>query len=179
MNTKILVTYATKHGATAEIAEKIGQVIHQAGLPVTILPVERVTDLNQYSAVIIGSAIYIGQWQKKATRFLKDNEDTLAQKLVWLFSSGPTGFGDPVELADGWHFPEILESTVEQIQPKDIMLFSGELNTEKLNFLEKWMTRTVKAPVGDFRDWHAITAWARTIVDVLQTEVLMGVPTAA
>jgi menaquinone-dependent protoporphyrinogen IX oxidase len=37
MNTQVLVAYATKYGATAEIAEKIGQVLRQAGLRTDVL----------------------------------------------------------------------------------------------------------------------------------------------
>ncbi len=33
----------------------------------------------------------------------------------------------------------------------------------KLNFFERWIIKKVKAPVGDFRDWEAITEWANRI----------------
>ncbi len=101
MDRKILVTYASKYGATAEIAEKIGAVLRQAGLPADVEPVDRIRDLNPYQAVILGSAIYIGKWQKEAAAFLQAHAETLADRPVWLFSSGPTGAGDPVELWRG------------------------------------------------------------------------------
>jgi menaquinone-dependent protoporphyrinogen IX oxidase len=47
---KVLVAYARKYGATAEIAEKIGQVLTQAGLEVDMLPVERVGELDLLAA---------------------------------------------------------------------------------------------------------------------------------
>ncbi len=56
MNPQILVTYATKHGATAEIAEKIGELLRQEELSVVVLPVKQVKDLAPYTAVILGSA---------------------------------------------------------------------------------------------------------------------------
>jgi len=71
MDEKVLVTYASKYGATAEIAEKIGEVLRQAGLQTDILPVKSIRDLTQYNAVILGSAVYIGQWRKDAVKFLK------------------------------------------------------------------------------------------------------------
>ncbi|MCJ7533667.1 MAG: hypothetical protein MUO64_21910, partial [Anaerolineales bacterium] len=43
MDIQVLVAYATKHGATAEIAEKIGQVLRQAGLRPDVLPANRVS----------------------------------------------------------------------------------------------------------------------------------------
>ena len=74
MNRNILVTYASKYGATKEIAEKIGAVIRQAGLQVDVLPVKGVNDLTSYRAVILGCAVYIGKWLKEAGEFLKVNE---------------------------------------------------------------------------------------------------------
>lgn len=170
INNKILVTYATKHGATAEIAGKIGQVLRQAGFQTTVMPVDRVSDLSLYKAVVLGSAVYIGRWRKAAARFLKANEKVLAGQMVWLFSSGPTGEGDPVELTKGWHLPGALRPVADRIRPRDIAVFHGVLDTKKLNLIERWMINNVKAPLGDFRDWDAINSWAANIAEVLKEQ---------
>lgn len=167
MANKVLVAYATKYGATAEIAERIGQVLCQAGLQADVLPADRVGDVSAYSAVVLGSAVYIGQWRKEAARFLKDNEALLATKPVWLFSSGPTGEGDPVELTQGWRLPGKLQPIADRIAPRDIAVFHGASDVDKLNFIEKWMLKNVQAPVGDYRDWEAIAAWATAIANEL------------
>jgi menaquinone-dependent protoporphyrinogen oxidase len=171
MNTQVLVAYATKYGATAEIAEKIGQVLRQAGLRADVLPADRVSDLTPYKAVVLGSAVYIGQWRKEAVKFLKANETVLADKLVWLFSSGPPGEGDPVELAQGWRFPGKLQPIADRIRPRDIAFFHGVLDMKKLSLAEKLIVKGIKAPVGDFRDWDAITSWAAAMADALKKEV--------
>ena len=168
MYMQVLVTYATEHGATAEIAEKIGEVLRLAGLPTDVVPVEQVRDLMPYTAVILGSAVYIGKWRKEAVKFLEANEQELARRDVWLFSSGPTGEGDSVELMQGWRFPTAQQSIADRIQPHDIAVFHGALYMDKLNFLEKWIIKNVKAPVGDFRDWDDISAWAMTIAAELK-----------
>jgi menaquinone-dependent protoporphyrinogen oxidase len=168
MEKSVLVAYATKYGATAEIAERIGEVLRQAGLAADVLPADRVGDLAQYQAVVLGSAVYIGRWQKQAANFLKANEKALAERPVWLFSSGPTGEGDPVKLTEGWHFPKALQTVADRIQPRDIAVFHGHVNVEKVNFLEKWMIKNVKAPFGDFRDWGAIASWATAVADALK-----------
>jgi menaquinone-dependent protoporphyrinogen oxidase len=168
MNTQVLVAYATKYGATAEIAEKIGEVLRQAGLRADVLPADRVSDLTPYKAVVLGSGVYIGKWRKEAVKFLKANETVLAGKLVWLFSSGPTGEGEPVELTQGWRFPGKLQPIADRIGPHDIAVFHGAVDLNKLNFIEKWMIKNVKAPLGDFRDWEAITSWATAIADELK-----------
>ena len=172
LNMPILVTYATKYGATAEIAEKIGEVLRQSGLPTDVLPVKEVGDLTPYTAVILGSAVYIGKWRKEAVKFLKANEQELAERDVWLFSSGPTGEGDPVELLQGWRLPEAQQPIADRIRPHDITVFHGALNMRKLNFIEKQMIKTVEAPVGDFRDWEIITDWATAVAEEVKQPVV-------
>jgi menaquinone-dependent protoporphyrinogen oxidase len=168
MDEKVLVAYGTKYGATAEIAEKIGEVLRQAGLPADVLPADRAGDLGAYKAVVLGSAVYIGQWRKEAAKFLKDNEQALAGKPVWLFSSGPTDEGDPEELVQGWRFPGKLQPIADRIQPRDIAVFHGAVDADKLNFIERWMLKNVQSPIGDFRDWDAITSWAAGIAEELK-----------
>ena len=168
MGKKILVIYASKYGATTEIAEKIGEVLRQAGLHTDVLPVKQVRDLTAHEAVILGSAVYIGQWRKDAIKFLRANEQTLAERSVWLFSSGPTGEGDPVELLNGWRVPSAQQPIVDRIRPRDIAVFHGYVNMDKLNFIEKWMLNNVHSPVGDFRDWDVITTWATSIAKTLK-----------
>lgn len=173
MEDKVLVAYATKYGATAEIAEKIGQVLRQAGLQADVLPVKRVHDLTPYKAVILGSAVYIGKWRSEAVKFLKANEKALAERPVWMFSSGPTGEGNAVELLQGWRFPEAQKPIVERIQPRDIAVFHGNVNINKLNFIEKSMIKNIKALFGDFRNWDAITSWAISVADNLKETALV------
>ena len=168
MNAQVLVAYASKYGATKEIAEKIGQVLKDAGFVAVVLPADHVADLVPYQAVVLGSAVYIGGWRKQAARFLKANEKALAEKMVWLFSSGPTGQGDPIELVKGWRFPKALQHIADRVKPNDIVLFQGAAFPEKLSPIGRWMMKKVKAPLGDFRDWNAITIWAGKIAAKLK-----------
>ena len=169
MDKKILVAYASKYGATKEIAEKIVAVLREAGLQVDVLPVDRIRDVTPYKAVILGSAVYVGKWPKEAVRFLQADERVLAERPVWIFSSGPTGQGDPVALVEGERLPPALQPLVDRIQPRDIAVFHGYINPDKINFIEKWAIKSlVKKPFGDFRDWDAITAWAISIAESLK-----------
>jgi menaquinone-dependent protoporphyrinogen oxidase len=167
-----LVAYASKYGATLEIAERVGKALQQAGLAVDVRPVDQVGDLSPYTAVVLGSAVYVGQWRKEAATFLADNEQALAQRPVWLFSSGPTGEGDPVALMKGWRFPEAQQPIADRIRPRDIAFFGGAIDPNKLNLAEKLIVKGVKAPVGDFRDWHNIEAWAVGIAAALEKQTV-------
>lgn len=168
MDDRVLVAYASKHGSTAEIAEKIGQVLREKGHQADVMPAERVADLGSYEAVVLGSAVYAGQWRKEAAEFLESREEALAGRPVWLFSSGPTGEEDPVEAMDGWRFPEGLQPVADRIDPADIAFFHGVLDMKKLNLAEKLVVKALKAPTGDFRNWDVITAWAEDIAAALE-----------
>lgn len=168
MEKKILVTYDSKYGSTAEIADKVGTTLKESGCGVDILSVKKVENINAYDSIVIGTAVYIGQWRKAIKKFIKDNEKNLTSKNVWLFSSGPTGEGEPAELTNGWKYPESLQPLFDAIKPIDITLFHGEVNLKKLNFIEKFMAKKVDSPVGDFRDWDAIEKWAISIADHLK-----------
>ena len=167
MKTNILVAYASKHGATAEIAEKIGEVLQAAGLPAQVLPVEGVKDLEPYTAIVLGSAVYFGRWLKGAIAFLESHEAALSARPVWLFSSGPTGEGDPVELLQGWNFPDGQQEVVDRLQPRAVAVFHGALDPADLDEVERSLIKSIKAPLGDFRDWQAVTDWAKGIAESL------------
>lgn len=167
MTERILVAYASKHGSTAAVAAKIAAVLEQAGFNSQLRIVDRVEAVDDYDAVVLGSAVYAGQWLREAARFLEQNQDALARVPVWLFSSGPTGEGDPVELLKGWRFPEALQPIADAFGPEDMAVFGGALELDRLNIAEKMIVKGVKAPLGDFRDWEAVEAWAKSIAAML------------
>lgn len=167
MTEKILVAYASKHGATAAVAAKIAAVLEEAGYDSQLRIVDRVEALDGYDAVVLGSAVYAGQWLREAARFLERNQKALARVPVWLFSSGPTGEGDPAELLKGWRFPEALQPIADEIGSEDIAVFGGALDWDSLNIAEKMIVKGVKAPLGDFRDWEMVEDWAESIAAML------------
>jgi menaquinone-dependent protoporphyrinogen oxidase len=166
MEDRILVAYVSKYGATSEIAEKIGQVLRHSGLQADVSSADHVDNLALYHDVVFGSAVYFGHWRKKAVAFLNSREKLLAAMPVWLFFSGPTGKVDPrVQAMRGQSIPEGQRPIIDRIKPRDIAFFLGKIDAVRLNFLERWAIKKVNAPLGDFRDWDAITSWAETIVD--------------
>ena len=163
MESKVLVGYSSKYGATVEIAGKISEALRQSGLQVDVVPVKNVKDVTPYTAFVIGSALYMFQWRADATAFLKKNWKILADKPTWIFSSGPMGKGDPVEMVKGQRFQKTLEPVLAQIKPRGVTVFWGAINMNKLNFLERSIMKRMPEQQGDFRDWNVINTWAKQI----------------
>lgn len=167
---KVLVAYASKYGATAEMAERVGKVLSEAGLAVEVLSAEAVQEVKPYDAVVLGSAVYAGSWMKPVVELLQTQEQALATRPLWIFSGGPTGEGDPVEIMHGWRYPEALKPFLERINPRSIAFFHGKIDPEKLHWGEKLIIKALRARTGDFRDWKALEAWAQEIAQALHVE---------
>ena len=170
MKKKILIVYASKYGASTEIADKIADELRQSGLQVDLVPAKTAKYLEPYGAVIIGTAAYMFRWRSEAVSFLKNNENVLSNMPVWIFSSGPLGKGDPVELSRGQLYPRALQPLISRIKPRDVAVFHGSLDMAKLNFFERFMFRRAIDVQGDFRDWNMISSWAKTIAGSLRSE---------
>jgi menaquinone-dependent protoporphyrinogen oxidase len=163
MSVKALVVYGSKYGSTAEIAEKIGHTLMESGMSVDVTSAKKAGSPESYDVIVIGSALYIGQWRKEVIKYIKKNQDTLKTKKVWVFSSGPTGKEDPVKGVQGRLYPEKLQAAFSAIKPADITVFHGNLCEEKISGFEKFVINKVNAPLGDFRDWKSIESWAKRI----------------
>jgi menaquinone-dependent protoporphyrinogen oxidase len=170
----VLVAYASKHGATQQIAERIAATLRAAGQTAEARPVRSVDDLAAYDAVVIGSAVYFGSWLKAATAFVRRNRAALADRLVWLFSSGP--LGTAATDAQGQDLrvvaePKEIAEFRAAITPRDHRVFFGALDHRTFGFAERllWMLPAARTLLieGDFRDWREIETWASRIADDL------------
>jgi menaquinone-dependent protoporphyrinogen oxidase len=161
---RVLVTAASKYGATGEIAQAIGEVLREHGLDSTVGPSDDATSVDGYDAVVLGSAVYAGRWLKPARGLVERSRDALAARPVWLFSSGPVGDPpkpeeDPVDVA------EIVAAT----GARDHRVFAGKLVRKQLGFGDKAIAVALRVPDGDFRDWTEIRRWAAGIADALRS----------
>jgi menaquinone-dependent protoporphyrinogen oxidase len=93
---RVLVAYASRHGATQGIAERIAVTLHAAGIDADLRSTSSVKRVGEYDAFVIGSAAYMFHWLKDAVSLVQRNRVALVGKPVWLFSSGPLGT-DPLD----------------------------------------------------------------------------------
>lgn len=176
MNETVLVAYASQHGSTREIAEDIAKVLYERGTEVVTRTAAEVSNLTPYRAVILGSAIYEGDWLPEATDFMRRFADELGQLPVWFFSSGTAG-GIPTETMRGWTHPELLDTLFARVQPRGHVVFGGRFDPHRLSLGDWWRYPSLRRVSGDFRDWAAIETWANEIATALPSGTLTPSPT--
>jgi len=169
---KVLIAYATHHGATREIAERIAAVLGGAGYQVSLTQADRVRDLGGYDAFVIGSALYCG-WLKEAKELVQRNEATLAGRALWLFSSGPVGTGTDPKGRGVDAIPKDIVELGKAVGARDHQVFFGAYDpaAKPVGFLERTFklvpNNAAILQAGDFRDWGKIRAWATAISEEL------------
>jgi menaquinone-dependent protoporphyrinogen oxidase len=161
MNKRILVTYATRAGSTVEVASAIGETLSKRGFSVDVKPAKENPSLDGYQAVIVGSAIRMGSWLPEAVDFIKNNQQELNNMPVALFTVHILNLGDDEQSRT--NRLAYLNSVHSLIQPVDEIFFTGEIDTEKLSFVDRLMVKMVNSPVGDLRDWDKIHNWSQII----------------
>ena len=188
---KILVTYTTNAGSTSKVAETIADEISKTNSSVEVLPLEKVTTLKDYTAVVLGAPMILG-WHRGALAFLKRNQDSLSQVPVALFvtcmnltSTGESSINNipvfvddklahPPVKADHLSFKErystlsnylapIFKAT-PNVRPVSVAFFGGSLQYFNL----KWWAVLfalfiVRAAPGDRRNWKAIETWSKQL----------------
>ena len=160
---RVLVTAASRHSATTEVAQAIASTLENAGLEVTVRRPEEIVDLASYHAVVVGSAIYAGHWLKPAKDLIDRTASQMRTMPVWLFSTGP--IGDPLK-PDA--LPVDVAPMLEQSHAREHRLFGGRLDRRDLGIAERTMVRIVGAADGDYRPWAEIAEWAEEIAGVLK-----------
>jgi menaquinone-dependent protoporphyrinogen oxidase len=176
---RVLVAYASRHGATVGIAERIADGLTAAGFDAEARDVKEVDDIAPYQAFVVGSAAYMHHWLKEATSFVTRHRAVLSGSPVWLFSSGPVGT-DLVD-AEGRDIFEVsrpveFDELKTMVNPRQERVFFGawDPDAEPVGFAERLAKPFLRLapkdalPTGDFRDWAAIDQWAAEIAAELR-----------
>jgi menaquinone-dependent protoporphyrinogen oxidase len=162
MAMKVLVSAASKHGSTQEVAELIAVQLRGRGHEVKTTPPQDVRDVEGVDVVLLGSAVYMGQWMKPARELAARLASDLARRPVWLFSCGPLG-EPPAPDPEGVDVSDLVQRT----GARGHRVFTGRLDRSSLSFAERAVVHAVHAPYGDFVDDDAVRAWADEVADTL------------
>lgn len=175
---RVLVAYASRHGATAGIADRIASTLRDAGVEAEARSVDAVEDVAGYDAFVVGSAAYMFHWLKEATAFVKRHRAVLVEHPVWLFSSGPLGTDmvdeDGVDIFEASR-PKEFEELHELIHPRGDHVFFGAYDPDAPakgvgeRLMRLFPAARSALPTGDFRDWDAIEEWAGEIAAELRS----------
>lgn len=157
---RILVAYVSQKGSTAEIAQAIARELQAAGKEADAKEASAVASLEGYDAVVIGGAVYMGR-VGGVGKFVKRHRSELLQRPVAAFAVGLAPASEDTE-GIAWDLKG-LRSAIAPLQPVAETVFAGKLDPVKLSWFQRWIVKRVKSPVGDFRDWAAIAAWAKEL----------------
>jgi len=169
---KVLVAYASRHGSTAGIAERIADGLRGAGAEVDVAPVAEVADLGGYDAAVVGGAAYMFHWLRDASSFVRRHRVELTEVPTWLFSSGPLGTDDlDKEGRDVFEStrPKEFDELADAVASRGERVFRGAWTGDgpPVGIGERMMRLMPAArdalPVGDFREWDQVDAWAAEI----------------
>ncbi len=163
---RVLLTVASRHGATQEIAEVLAGELATEGLRVEIAEPASVTSVAGYDAVVLGSGVYMGRWLPAARDLAARCAEELRERPVWLFSSGPVGDPPKPAVGEPADVPELIAETAALGH----QLFAGRLERRRLRGGERAVVGMTRAAEGDFRDWDAVRAWGAAI----RAELLPG-----
>ena len=171
---KILVAYASRTGATAGVAETIGQTLAADGTAVDVRPIAEAGDLTPYTAVVVGSAIQGAAWLPEALEYVRAHRAELARRpfaafLVCMTLAIPSrDYHDEVAK---W-----LQPVRDLVPPVSEGLFAGALDISKVPSLKARLNFRLSVRLGvwsegDHRDWDEIRAWAEGLRPLLQERV--------
>ena len=157
----ILVTYVSKKGSTGEIAQAIAKELRAAGHTVDTIEIKNVTTLSGYKGIVIGGPMYLGHIESNVRKFGIKHAGELANVPVAGFVVCIAAASkDPERMA--WA-EKALHKALDPLPLVDEAIFAGKLDPEKLSWFQRWITKNVKSPIGDFRDWAAIATFAREL----------------
>lgn len=160
MSTRILVAYATRAGSTAGVAEVVAEVIRGAGYDTDLSLINPDLIPDVYDAVILGGPIYIGS-MREVEEYVHAHHAALESRIKAAFAVGMSFIEDDEEKQTAAR--EALNKAITPLEPVHLGYFAGRTDPAKLSFLQRMALKVVSSPIGDFRDYDAIRAWAREV----------------
>lgn len=169
----VLITYATCHGSTRSIAERIGERLAGHGDDVEVVAAHKIQHVWQYGAVVAGSAIHDGDWLPEGAEFLHRHVGELADRPLWLFNVGMAPVGRRRFrrwFATHTQSPHTVAVERGFLNPHDVHYFAGVLERGHMPRRPRPFRWAFGGRVGDFRDWAEIDEWALGIAEKLAVE---------
>lgn len=160
-----LIAFATHSGATRTLAEHIAATLTDIGHPATAVDVAEDPDPRAYDAAVIGSAVRVESFEKPFTQWVTRHAEALAARPVAVFSCSGSA-SDPAKGGRQKATDAFLADA--PFRPVAVRNFAGWVLMDRIPLHERVLLRSMRTPVGDFRDLDAVAAWAREIAPTLR-----------
>jgi len=171
MPEKILIAYASRQGATKEIAEALAAAVREEGVEADVRPAGTVADVSLYAGVVVGAPLYAGNLLKDMPKFVERHAKALKAKPVAAFVSG-SSLGDPGP-DDIRNANKALEGVKSRVDLLDVAYFGGRFDPGRIPVVGFFVRLGGRDRVKDNRNWERIRTWGRGLPAVL------GIPAAA
>ena len=166
MKQRILIAYASVFGSTVDVAATIGETLAKHDLAVDVKPIEGNPKLDDYQAMVIGSAVQHGNWLPEAIDFVRNNHVALKELPVALFCVHITNLGD--DETSCRNRLAYLDAVRPLVNPVDEAFFAGRFDRRGAKLmLPAFFARFI--PPLDFRKWEKMHAWAEHLQPLLST----------
>ncbi len=172
-----LVVYASTHGHTAKIADRMAQSMRAQGLEVDLRDVASAADVQsgRYDIVVVGASLHKGRHQRAIADWVGTRREALEQRPSLFFSVSLSAAEDSDEAraatqhcidefcADTGWTPARTEPIAGCLQYREYDVFTRQLM--------RLMMRTKGHPTDasqdyDYTDWDAVDQFGRDVADL-------------
>jgi menaquinone-dependent protoporphyrinogen oxidase len=185
MSHRVLVLYASTHGHTGKIAERIGTTLTTHGVSANVRDVHSYgehADLDKYEAVIVGASVHVGHHQSEMLGWLGRHHTRLDAMPSAFFSVSLTAADDSDEARATTR--ELIDDVLDASgwTPRESVAFAGALQFKEYNLptrvIMRLMARRIEHQTGtsidvhedtDYTDWAAVDRFAEAFAASLRT----------
>ncbi|MEA2458006.1 MAG: menaquinone-dependent protoporphyrinogen oxidase [Thermoleophilaceae bacterium] len=173
--TDFLILYASTHGHTAKIAERVAQTVRDGGAVAHVTDSTGAADLDlsDYDAVIVGASVHAGGHQREVRDWTKRHTSELRAMPSAFFSVCLTAADDTDEsrAASRKYIDEFVEET--GWTPDENVTFAGALQYREYDFATRLVMRllmkhghheTDTSKDHDYTDWDAVDRFGQECV---------------
>jgi menaquinone-dependent protoporphyrinogen oxidase len=171
---RVLVGYASAHGSTRGVAERVATMLVASGVEAEVHSMDEPVDVAAFDAAVLGSAVHDGRWLPEGADFVARNAGALATRPVWLFSVGTLGDHSSAlgpratrKFQAMYSGPKDLPRFGELIHHREHRGFAGVMSTHDWPWRGRMFFRLMGGTYGDHRPWPEIDAWAESIAHEL------------
>lgn len=171
MPRRVLIAYATTHGHTGRIVERIAEVLRAAGLACVLERLDEGAqpDPRGYDGVIVAASVHGGHHQREIVDWARRHQIALSRHPSALLSVSLTAADE------GFHARSTTRRLIDDLlddtgwTPDVRLPVAGALEYERYDFPTRLVMRLVARRHGapedvahdvDFTDWEAIAAFA-------------------